>query len=293
VTAINTFAGAVLDRAGPHRADERWVAERRADPAARAVLVGANGPWVREEDGSVVPALVPLSAVRGADDDLVLLGLDEEGPLFAVASDPPAIDGARPMPLREAGAALATPDAGLVAYAAAILNWHRAHPHCARCGARTRIAEAGFLRVCPRCGTEHHPRTDPVVIMLVSDGYRVLLGRGPTWAEGRYSALAGFVEPGESLEEAVVRELREEAGVEIAGPTYSSSQPWPFPSSLMLGFHARYAGGEPAVRDHELEDVRWFTAEEVAAGIRGEGPLNVPPPIAIARRLLEEWLDER
>jgi NAD+ diphosphatase len=268
------------------------VAARRADPAARAVLVGPDGPWIREANGSVVPALVPLSELPDAV-ELVLLGLDDTGPLFAVAADAPPTDTARPITLREAGAVLAARDAGLVAYAAAILNWHRAHPHCARCGARTRIAEAGFLRICPRCGAEHHPRTDPVVIMLVSDGDRVLLGRGPTWAERRYSALAGFVEPGESLEEAVVRELREEAGVEIETPTYSSSQPWPFPSSLMLGFHARYAGGEPAVRDHELEDVRWFTAEEVAAGIRGEGPLNVPPPIAIARRLLEEWLDER
>jgi NAD+ diphosphatase len=285
--APNTFAGATLDRAAPHRTDERWVAERMGDPAARAVIVGEDGPWVRDEGGTIVPALAPLPVT----DDLVLLGLDEAGPLFAATGPAPA--GARRISLREAGAQLSAPDAGLVAYAAGILNWHRAHPHCARCGARTRVAEAGFLRVCPNCGTEHHPRIDPVVIMLVADGDSVLLGRGPTWRERSYSALAGFVEPGESLEEAVARELREEAGVEIAGATYSSSQPWPFPSSLMLGFHARYASGEARVRDRELEDVRWFTRDELAASLAGNGPMNVPPPIAIARRLIEEWLDER
>jgi NAD+ diphosphatase len=121
----------------------------------------------------------------------------------------------------------------------------------------------------------------------------VLLGRQERWPPGRYSALAGFVEPGESLEEAVIREVREEAGVEIEPPAYSSSQPWPFPGSLMIGFHADYASGEPTVCDRELEDVRWFTRDEVASARRGEGPLNIPPPLAIARRLLDEWLDER
>jgi NAD+ diphosphatase len=233
--------------------------------------------------------LVPLAELSdGAE--LVFLGLDAAGPVFAAEAGQAAGAAARPMPLREAGARLAPADAGLVAYAAGILNWHRRHRFCANCGAATTVAEAGHLRVCPRCGAQHHPRTDPVVIMLVHDGDRVLLGRGPTWPEGRYSALAGFVEPGESLEEAVARELQEEAGVEIADPAYSSSQPWPFPSSLMLGFHARYAGGEPEVRDEELEDVRWFHRDELTAAFRGEGPLQVPPPIAIARRLIEEWL---
>jgi NAD+ diphosphatase len=198
------------------------------------------------------------------------------------------------MPLREAGAALRAADAGLAAYAAGMLNWHRTHRFCSRCGALTRVAEAGHLRICPRCGMHHHPRTDPVVIMLVHDGDRVLLGRQATWPPGRYSALAGFVEPGESLEEAVIREVREEAGVEIGPPAYSSSQPWPFPTSLMLGFHAPFAGGEAEVRDRELEDVRWFHRDEIAAAFRGEpAPLQVPPPIAIARRLIEEWVNDR
>ena len=134
--------------------------------------------------------------------------------------------------------------AGSLAYAAALLNWHRRHRFCSVCGTASQVREAGLLRVCPACGAEHHPRTDPVVIMLVVDGERdrVLLGRQAVWPAGRYSALAGFVEPGESLEDAVAREVREESGVEVTGARYVSSQPWPFPSSLMLGFEAVYVG---------------------------------------------------
>ena len=143
------------------------------------------------------------------------------------------------------------------------------------------------MRVCPVCGTQHHPRTDPVVIMLVTDGDRALLGRQAQWPAGRYSALAGFVEPGESLEEAVAREVREEAGVRVADVRYRSSQPWPFPSSLMLGFSARWAGGEPAVHDAELEDVGWFTRAAIVGG-----DVLLPPPTAIARRLIDEWLGD-
>jgi NAD+ diphosphatase len=195
------------------------------------------------------------------------------------------------MGLREVGALLSAEDAGLLAYGTAMVNWHRAHPHCARCGARTDAAEAGFLRRCPECGAEHHPRTDPVVIMLVLDGDRVLLGRQATWPPGRYSALAGFVEPGESLEEAVAREVFEETSVRVEDVLYRSSQPWPFPASLMLGFFARYAGGEPAVSDGELDDVRWFERSELAAIGRGEREgMHLPPPLAIARRLIDEFL---
>jgi NAD+ diphosphatase len=155
------------------------------------------------------------------------------------------------------------------------------------------MAEAGFVRRCPNCGALHHPRTDPVVIMLVHDGDRVMLGRGAQWPEKRFSALAGFVEPGESLEEAVAREVREETTVEVSDVTYSSSQPWPFPASLMLGFHARYSGGEPVISDGELADIRWFERAELEAVVRGETEFHVPPPLAIARRLIDEWLGQR
>jgi len=175
----------------------------------------------------------------------------------------------------------------MVAHAVGLLNWHRRHRFCANCGAPTEAREAGHVRVCPACGAHHHPRTDPVVIMLVTDGDRALLGRQAQWPTGRYSALAGFVEPGESLEEAVAREVREEAGVQVADVRYRSSQPWPFPSSLMLGFSARWAGGEPAVRDAELEDVGWFTRAAIVGG-----DVLLPPPTAIARRLIDEWLGD-
>jgi NAD+ diphosphatase len=149
------------------------------------------------------------------------------------------------------------------------------------------MAEAGHVRACPACGAQHHPRTDPVVIMLVSRGDEVLLGRQASWPEGRYSALAGFVEPGESLEEAVAREVHEESGVCVRDVRYRSSQPWPFPASLMLGFHAAWAAGEPEVLDGELEAVGWFARDDLR-----DGSVLLPPPQAIARSLVDEWLGE-
>jgi NAD+ diphosphatase len=288
----NTFAGVRLDRAGMRRTDERWLSERLADGASRALLVAQDGVFV---NGDSRPALVPLRSL-GHLNEPVLLGLDSDGALFALAApdDAPPPDGAHLMGLRDVGALLSPSDAGLLAYATAMVNWHRRHPHCAVCGARTEVAEAGFVRRCPECGAEHHPRTDPVVIMLVHDGERALLGRQATWPAGRYSALAGFVEPGESLEEAVAREVLEEAGVQVEDVRYRSSQPWPFPASLMVGFHASYAGGEPHVLDGELEDVRWFERSELAAIARGEVEgMAMPPPLAIARRLIDEWLAAR
>lgn len=254
------------------------------DPASRALLVAQEGVYV---NGDSRPALVPLPWGR----EPVLLGLDREGAVFAVDAEgiePPS--GSQLMGLRDAGALLSPDDAGLLAYGTAMVNWHRSHPHCAVCGAPTRVEEAGFLRRCPNCGAEHHPRTDPVVIMLVHDGERALLGRQPTWPRGRFSALAGFVEPGESLEETVAREVLEETSVQVEDVLYRSSQPWPFPASLMLGFHARYAGGQARIGDGELEDVRWFGREELDAVVRGETEFHVPPPLAIARRLIDEWL---
>jgi NAD+ diphosphatase len=311
------FTGGRLDRATERRTDAGWVAEQAASPQARAVLAGDAGIHVTGEPRL---ALLPLAAVDASEP--LLLGLDAAGPVFAVDADgarrdgapPPvsaadqrwtargaiaahgegAIDpatGTRPLGLRAAAAVLPHADAGLAAHAAALVNWHRRHRHCSVCGAPTAVADGGIVRRCDACGTDHHPRTDPVVIMLVTDRDRVLLGRQPSWPPGRYSALAGFVEPGESLEEAVAREVREEAGVEVGPPEYVASQPWPFPSSLMLGFMAPWTAGEPRRIDDELEDVRWFSRAEVVAAVEErEGPLGVPPRFAIARRLLEEWV---
>jgi NAD+ diphosphatase len=279
-----TFTGGVLDRAAEHRGDPAWLAAQASDPAARAVLANADGIHALADRLT----LVPLAEAAGQE--AMLLGRDADGPVFAVEAPP----GTDVMGLRTAAAVLPAEDAGLAAHAAALLNWHRRHRHCSVCGAPTTVAEGGIVRICPHCGAQHHPRTDPVVIMLVHDGDRALLGRQASWPAGRYSSLAGFVEPGESLEEAVAREVLEEAGVQVEDVLYRSSQPWPFPASLMLGFHARYAGGEPHVLDGELDDVRWFERSELAAIARGEVEgFAVPPPLAIARRLIDEWLAPR
>jgi NAD+ diphosphatase len=317
VPGPNAFTGVELDRADDaRRRDAAWLTEQMGHPGARAVVAGTAG--VRASDGAL--ELVPLDG--GAPDDAILLGVDAHGPVFAIDEDPPPAEPVRPslvasggrrgeppptsagdrLGLREAGAVLARADAGLAAYAVSLLNWHRGHRFCANCGASTKLAEAGFIRRCAACGTDHHPRVDPVVIMLVTDDDRVLLGRQRSWPARRYSALAGFVSPGESLEEAVAREVDEEAGVSVGTPRYVSSQPWPFPGSLMMGFTVPWAGGEPGGRDDELQDVRWFARAEVAAAAavdeprwdagEGDGGLLLPPRLAIARMLLEGWLGE-
>jgi NAD+ diphosphatase len=313
----NALTGAEIDRAADsRRRDPEWVAGRARDPEARALVLGDAGVRVV---GSTL-ARVPFRDVRPdvADEELVLLGIDDVGPLFVVDEDPP-VDGRRaplvgaggmrgePAPeaderlgMRSAAQSLSQADGGLVAYAGALLNWHRAHRFCGVCGAPTSPREAGMTRVCGACGTHHHPRTDPVVIMLVVDdaGDRVLLGRQAVWPARRYSTLAGFVSPGESLEEAVAREVLEEVGVLVGAPRYRSSQPWPFPCSLMLGFHVPYLEGAIGGTDDELQDARWFSRAEVREAAQddswddppaGDG-LLLPPRSAIARRLIEEWI---
>jgi NAD+ diphosphatase len=289
VSDPNAFTGGALDRASARRHDPAWLAAQAADPAARAVLAGDRGVHVTGDEPRL--ALVPLAEIDAAEP--LLLGLDDAGPVFAVHGDGLEPAGTRPLGLRDAAASLPQADGGLAAHAAALVHWHRRHPHCSVCGRPTAVVEGGILRRCPGCGAQHHPRTDPVVIMLVvDDGERVMLGRQPTWPPRRYSALAGFVEPGESLEEAVVREVAEEAGVRVGDPVYVSSQPWPFPTSLMVGFVAPWLEGEPHRADGELDDVRWFTREELAEAVAGGfAPLGVPPRLAIARRLMEHWLE--
>jgi NAD+ diphosphatase len=284
----NTFSGGALDRAADRRSDPHWLEDKLLDPSSAAIVTTHDGLYLAEGD----PPRPALVAVHGLEQP-VLLGVRDGRVLFAADAEPVHSDrlvGAHAATLRDAGAQLSPEDAGLAAYAVAMLNWHRRNIFCGVCGTRTVVADAGHLRICPRCGNHIHPRTDPVVIVLVTDGDRALLGRQPRWPPGRYSALAGFVEPGESIEDTVAREIREEAGVEIADARYRSSQPWPFPSSLMLGFIATYCGGEPEPRDRELEDVRWFDRDELAEIAAGNRPEHIPPPIAIARRLIDEWL---
>jgi NAD+ diphosphatase len=294
VASPNTFAGARLDRVTARRRDAAWVAGRLADPASRAVVAAEAAVLVEGE----ALALAPLAPLREAGAQPLLLGVQDGRALFAADADgldPAVLAPAELVAVRDIAPRLAQDEGGLIAYAAALLNWHRRHRFCANCGNATDVEEAGLLRRCPVCGAEHHPRTDPVVIMLVVDEGRdrVLLGRQASWPPGRYSALAGFVEPGESLEDAVGREVLEEAGVEVAGARYVSSQPWPFPSSLMLGFTVGYVGGEAVAVDGELDDARWFTRAELEAAAAGRGEAQLPPPLAIARSLIDGWLRER
>jgi NAD+ diphosphatase len=198
-------------------------------------------------------------------------------------------DVARPAGLREVGALLSERDAGLMVHAVALENWQRLHRFCSRCGERTVIAAAGHIRRCPACGAEHYPRTDPAVIMLVTDEEdRALFGRQVHWPAGRFSTLAGFVEPGESIEMAVVREVAEESGVRIGEVSYVASQPWPFPSSLMLGFMARAISSEITVDGEELHEARWFSREQLRDGIEA-GEILPPSGVSIAARLIELW----
>jgi NAD+ diphosphatase len=296
-----TFSGAALDRAGTERLDPAWIAERLSDPSSRVLAASADGVLVRA-DPPVSLLRLPVSAharhVTAGEAWPVMLGLEGGVALFALDLDATSPQERRRLSeqgriatLREAGRVLAPAEAGLAAYLAALLNWHRRHRFCPVCGGPLLVADGGFSRTCPACGAQHFPRTDPAVIMLVEhDGY-ALLGRQAGWPKGQYSVLAGFVGPGESVEEAVIREVKEESGITIHEPHFVGSQPWPFPLSVMLGFEARAEGGEPSPRDGELEDVRWFSRDEVGAALSGRNQhLVVPPGISISYFLIERWV---
>jgi NAD+ diphosphatase len=279
--AVIVFAGATLDRAPAERRRPEWVAARRAEPGARALLLSERGVWV--EAGRLVPG--------EPSPDAVFLGLAEGVPVFA--DDVTGVEPERGAPagLREAASELPAEEAALAAYAASLVGWHRRHRFCANCGRATEPRDAGHERFCPACETHHFPRTDPVVIVRVTDGDgRLLLGRQRHWPEGRFSVLAGYVEPGETLEDAVRREVLEESEVSVEGISYFASQPWPFPSSLMLGFHAHVVAGEPRADGIELAQVRWFERQEVEDAAAGRGEIFLPPRYSIARCLIDDWL---
>jgi NAD+ diphosphatase len=297
--AVPTFTGAALDRASMLRTDSDRMSALLGDGTATVVAATADRVLVNTTGG---PSLrrVPLRDVSPYLDSSqpILLGLEAGAPLFAIDLEPlddasraEFAHGGELISLRRAGTVFPQPEGGLAAYLTAMLNWHRAHGFCAKCGAATAIIEGGASRRCPECGTLHFPRTDPVVIMLVEWGENLLLGRRAGWPDNTFSVLAGFVSPGETPEEAVIREVKEEADIDAYGPSYITSQPWPFPSSLMLGFGAKADGGTPRVVDRELEQVRWFTLDEVAAAARGDEEFSLPPRVSIARTLIDVWLD--
>ena len=295
----NVFAGGELDRAAPRRADRAWVAAHRANPESRYVALwrgfclinGDAAPRAAYLNRETIERVIPDDAI------LALLGLDNDIATFAVdlsdLHEDPARGALRDFgefrDLRDFGGLMTAPEASLMAHARGLINWHQRHKFCGVCGGPAHIRDAGHLRRCSNesCGVEHFPRTDPAVIMLVADGERCLMGRQAEWPDGLYSTLAGFVEPGESLEEAVAREIWEEAGITVRDVRYHSSQPWPFPASLMLGFYATATSTAINLNSNELDDARWFHRDELrnpAAGTR------LPRPTSISRRLLEDWL---
>lgn len=277
------------DRAGRRRTDDAWLAETWADPGTRVLLL-AGGRFPVTADRRGIAWVGPGQAAEG---QRVFLGEQHGVARFAVLlpKEAAAEDWAG---LREVGADLTVDDAGLLVHAVALAEWHRAHRHCPRCGGRLAVAAAGHVLTCEECGRQQFPRSDPAVIMLVTDGDdRALLGRQPSWPEGRYSTLAGFVDPGESLEQAVVREVEEEVGVTVGEVTYFGNQPWPFPASLMVGFFARAVGStEISVDGEEISDARWFTREEMRAEAEA-GTLRLPGGISISRSLVEAWYGGR
>ena len=295
------LARVTYDRATYRRGDTEWLAD--AWSRARVIVVSPDGqsPLIRGADDRLGLQLTDPAASNGVEAPRRLLGVVDKVPYFSITL--PAPDGSGDWgTLREVAAAADDLDAALLTSAVALQLWHGRHTHCPICGMPTVESQAGWVRVCPNDGSEHFPRTDPAVIMVVHDGGdRCLLGRGQAWGEGRFSTLAGFVEPGESLEGAVAREVREEVGVGVTDVRYVASQPWPFPSSLMVGFVAR-VDGDPTVHVDAIEvtEAGWFTRAEVArAAVRTDTAAEdepgvvlqrISPKLSISRYLVDCWL---
>jgi NAD+ diphosphatase len=282
------FTGATLDRADAMRVDDARLAAAKADPRARLLALNGLDP-LPGPDGALA-----WKSLReaGPGNELVLLGLDGDVACFAELKYAEADTVSRSMAVMQSLARLPGADAALYAGARSVLDWHYRHMFCARCGAATALFRAGWGRKCAQCDSEHFPRVDPVVIMLAEFGGRVLLGRQPMFPPRFYSALAGYVEPGESLEEAVRRELFEEARVQAGEVRYVLSQPWPFPSALMIGCVAEAAGDAITLDAAELQDAIWVGRQEVEAALAGDrsAPFAPPPPMALAHSLLRAWL---
>ncbi|MDF5755527.1 NAD(+) diphosphatase [Spongiactinospora sp. TRM90649] len=312
------LARSAIDRSAALRNDAKWLARAWDDQATRVMVIEQGRTLVRRTgDDTAIVYHAPTELPQG---ERYLLGVDSEGiAYFAFAGPLPGVPVAMenhanrrqvravppvkaadleeghtiPVGLRQVGMLLGDRDAGLMVYAVALEAWHATHEFCPQCGGPTEVRAGGHMRVCPADGSQHFPRVDPAVIMLVHDeDDRCLLARGPQWPEGRFSVLAGFVEPGESLEHAVIREVAEEVGVTVEGPRYLGSQPWPFPRSLMLGFFARAVSTEIRPDADEIVEARWYSRDELAAALRA-GEVRLPPEVSIARRLIETWYGER
>jgi len=287
----NVFAGAFVDRSGERRKDPEWLSTAARSAAARFVPVWGDRCFVSGEPARAILLRRDEIEAFVDEDELIFLGLFRGVPAFAVGigadQDPPFAERGEFRDLRYLGTVLPPDEANLVAHARALVIWHRSQLFCGACGSRALPEAGGNTRRCANrdCDRILFPRTDPAIIVLVEHGDRCLLGRQATWPEGRYSTIAGFVEPGESLEDAVRREVFEETNIRVGAVRYHSSQPWPFPSSLMLGFIAEATTTEIRLNDGELEDARWFDRAALRSGEAG-----LPFRISIARRLVEHWL---
>ena len=301
---MNTFAGNPLDRASDRRSDREWIARQLASADSLAFAMWNGQPLVEpSKDGGTqiayVPAKMAVELSEGAE-RLLFMGLWKETAVFAVDLEGPTDPADGPLQgmgkfedLRRIALKLSAPDAAIVATAKAMFEWRRRHKHCAACGEPTQAVDGGWKRQCPSCEAEHFPRTDPVVIMLPYHGERCMLGRQEIWPKGMFSALAGFLEPGESIEEACARELSEEAGLRTRKVRYHSTQPWPYPSSLMIGLLAEVEDDEGTPDQTELSEIRWITRAEakqlIAAGLPD---MAAPTPMAIAHQLIKAWAEE-
>ena len=302
------FSGNPLNRASEKRVDADWIAARRRDPSSlilpmwklQPFLLGPERSGGPLEAGFLMPGLAEKLAANDAP--WIFLGLEGDRALFAIdisAAADPANEG--PLSglghfrdMRAAAMLLPAKDTAILGQAKALIDWHQRHGFCPRCGAPTVLADAGYKRICGSCNTEHFPRTDPVVIMLATHGDSCLLGRGKQFPASFFSALAGFIEPGETIEEAVRREVFEEVGVKTGAVTYYATQPWPFPSSLMIGCFAEAENREIRCDESEIAEARWIERAKARALVAGEAVdgMRVPPSIAIAHHLIKTWAEK-
>lgn len=283
-----SFTGSRLDRADHVRADPDRLAGYM-NWKARVLALDGLMPSLDDTNRLAWGTLADVPE----DAELCFLGLDEGKACFAAV--PPRGDATPRMANPQLWSLMATlqpDDLALYGGARSLTDWHARHRFCAQCGGDTKLAKGGWQRDCSNCGASHFPRTDPVTIMLVEHEGRLMLGRGLGWPEGRFSALAGFVEPGESIEEGVAREVLEEAGVRVRDVTYVASQPWPFPSQLMIGCHSHADSDELTIDETEMAEINFYTRDEVQAALAGDGPFVAPPPHAIAHYLMQWWIEK-
>jgi len=297
----NVFAGLDIDRMAERREDRLWIEEIERAADTRFLAVDSDGLAFVVPGADELQWMGPvMRAERFGDIPSTFLGLARGSAWFTLVLDEAhaavfvSLTDAHRLSLRDAGLTFPAFEAGLFAYAKGITHWQRQTRFCSVCGSPILVVASGHRAQCTHPDTPHmhFPRTDAAIIVIVEEGNACLLGRQRGWPAGRYSTLAGFIEPGESLEDAVKREVREESGVEVSHATYHSSQPWPLPASLMVGFTATAASRDIRLRDDELEDARWFTAQDIADGLRS-GSLGVPPPLSVSYQLISHWLAQR